>query len=74
MALSKVTYTDHQTVIGAENLNAIQDEIINKCVTVDAKTFTAAQKAQARTNIGIPVASGSTYAAADITFTVVATL
>lgn len=52
MALTKVTYTDYQTVIGAENLNAIQDEIIQKCNTVEAKTFTASQQAQARTNIG----------------------
>ncbi|MBQ9031872.1 MAG: hypothetical protein IJ106_10535 [Parasporobacterium sp.] len=68
MALSKVIYTDNQTVIHAENLNDIQDEIINKCVTVDSKTFTAAQKKQARTNIGIP----TTNALADLTYTVVA--
>lgn len=29
MALTKVTYTDDVTVIGAQNLNAIQDEIIS---------------------------------------------
>ena len=28
MALNKVTYTDNVTVIGATNLNDIQDEII----------------------------------------------
>ena len=28
MALTKVTYVDNVTVIGATNLNAIQDEII----------------------------------------------
>ena len=52
MALTKVTYTDYQTVIGADNLNAIQDEIIQKCLTVEQKTFSSDQKAQARTNIG----------------------
>lgn len=52
MALTKVIYTDYQTVIGADNLNAIQDEIIQKCVTVEQKTFSSDQKAQARTNIG----------------------
>lgn len=53
MALTKVTYTDEQTVITAKNLNDIQDELINKCVTVDSRStaFTDAQKAQARTNI-----------------------
>lgn len=51
MALNKVTYTDYQTVITAANLNAIQDEIINKCVTVEAKNFTAAQKLLAQQNI-----------------------
>lgn len=69
MALTKVTYTDHQTVIGAENLNAIQDEIIQKCVTVESKSFTTAQKQQARTNIGIPTSN----ALADLTYTVVST-
>lgn len=29
MALQKVTYTDDETVISAENLNAIQDEILD---------------------------------------------
>lgn len=52
MALTKVTYVEHSTVITAANLNAIQDEIIDKCNTVEQKTFTAAQKSQARTNIG----------------------
>lgn len=28
MALTKVTYTDNATVIGAKNLNAIQDAVI----------------------------------------------
>lgn len=67
MALTKVTYTDYQTVIGAANLNAIQDEIIDKCVTVESKTFTAAQKKQAQTNIGLPqdVKAGSSWAAGD---------
>lgn len=69
MALSKVTYTDHQTVITAQNLNDIQDEIINKCVTVENKTFTTAQKQQARANIGLPTSN----ALADLTYTVVST-
>ena len=34
MALNKVTYTDHQTVIGAANLNAIQDEIIANAASI----------------------------------------
>lgn len=69
MSLVKVTYTDHQTVITAQNLNDIQDEIINKCVTVDQKSFTTAQKTQARANIGIPTSN----ALADLTYTVVST-
>ena len=36
MALNKVTYTDHQTVIGASNLNAIQDEIIANAANISA--------------------------------------
>ena len=52
MSLTKVDYTDYQTVIGAANLNAIQDEIILRCNTVEQKTFSDSQKAQARTNIG----------------------
>ena len=52
MALTKKTYTSNTTVIPADNLNAIQDEIINKCNTVESKSFTAAEKTQARANIG----------------------
>lgn len=69
MALEKVNYIDHNTIIGAENLNAIQDEIIQKCVTVEQKTFTTTQKTQARANIGIP----TTNACADLTYTVIST-
>lgn len=69
MSLVKVTYTDHQTVITAQNLNDIQDEIINKCVTVDSKTFTTAQKQQARANIGLPTSG----AVCELTYTVVST-
>ena len=34
MALNKVTYTNHQTVITAENLNNIQDEIIANAASI----------------------------------------
>lgn len=36
MALNKVTYTNHQTVITAENLNDIQDEIIVNAASISA--------------------------------------
>lgn len=36
MALIKVTYVDNQTVIAAEQLNAIQDEIIRVAGKIDA--------------------------------------
>ena len=53
MALSKTTFVAHSSPpIGAQFLNALQDEVIDKCLTVEAKTFTAAQKEQARDNIG----------------------
>lgn len=38
MALSKVTYVDNQTVIGAKNLNDIQDEIIANAPTIHTLT------------------------------------
>lgn len=71
MALEKRQYIPHQIVITAENLNAIQDEIISKCVTVESKTFSTAGKKIARQNIGLPVSDdtieeGSTVALADL--------
>lgn len=62
MALSKVTYTDDVTIIEAANLNDIQDEIINNCVSVEAQSFVKSQKDQARTNLGLSsttIAGGS---------------
>ena len=35
MALNKVTYVDNETVIGAQNLNDIQDEIITNAADID---------------------------------------
>lgn len=67
MALNKVTYIARTTPVSSQNLNDIQDEIINKCVTVDAKTFTTAQKQQARANIGLPTSG----AVCELTYTVV---
>ena len=52
MAMVKQIFTAHQTVIGAAFLNALQDEVLDNRVAVDAQTLTAAQKTQVRTNIG----------------------
>lgn len=52
MSIVKTTFIDYSTVIDADFLNDLQDEIIDKCVTVDSKTFSSTQQAQARTNIG----------------------
>ena len=60
MALTKVIYTDDVTIVEAQNMNDIQDEII-KCVTTDEQTLTSAQKAQARTNIGLDYTVVSTF-------------
>ena len=60
MALTKVTYTDDVTVIEAQNMNDIQDEII-KCVNTDEQTLTSTQKAQARVNIGLDYTVVSTF-------------
>lgn len=60
MALTKVIYTDDETIIEAQNMNDIQDEII-KCVNTDEQTLTSAQKAQARTNIGLDYTVVSTF-------------
>ena len=35
MALNKVTYVDGKTVISAENLNDIQDEVINNTAELE---------------------------------------
>ena len=71
MALEKRNYIPHQIVITAENLNAMQDEIITKCVTVESKSFSTAGKKIARQNIGLPVSDdtieeGATVALADL--------
>lgn len=72
MALTKVPYTDDVTVINADNLNNIQDEIINQCITGEIKSFTDVKKNAARTTIGIPnVSTGETIALADLTATIV---
>ena len=60
MALTKVIYTDDVTIVEAQNMNDIQDEII-KCVNTDEQTLTSAQKAQARTNIGLDYTVVSTF-------------
>lgn len=52
MSLSKRTYVANDTVITAENLNAIQDEIITNCVTADqVKAFGETPRSNARTAI-----------------------
>ena len=67
MSLTKVVYVDDETTIYANNLNGIQDEIIDNCVTGAVKTFTSAKKNGARTTLGIPeVSDGSTIALADL--------
>ena len=72
MSLTKVPYVDDETVIYADNLNNIQDEIIQNCVTGAAKTFDTAKKNGARATVGIPnVSTGSTIALADLTAAVV---
>ena len=74
MSLNKTTYVDDETVIYADNLNSIQDEIIQNCVTGAAKTFDTTKKNGARATVGIPnVSSGSTIALADLTASVVST-
>ncbi len=74
MSLVKVTYTDDETIIHADNLNGIQDEIIDNCVTGAVKDFVIDKKNAARTTIGIPaVSNSSTVALADLTGTVVGT-
>lgn len=60
MALTKVVYTDDETIIEAQNMNDIQDEII-KCVNTDEQTLTSAQKSQARVNIGLDYTVVSTF-------------
>lgn len=67
MALTKVEYTDDVTVINAANLNNMQDEIINQCVTGEVKSFTDDQKNAARSTLGVPnVSSGNVIALMDI--------
>ena len=75
MALAKTTFVDHEGYIGAAFLNALQDEIIDKCVTVEYKAFTDSQKKLARQSIGVPtsdttIEEGSTVALSDLTATV----
>lgn len=67
MALTKVVYTDDITVIEAQNLNDIQDEIINNLVSVEAQAFVPSQKEQVRENIGLANSSiaGSAIAVDD---------
>ena len=60
MALTKVVYTDDETIIEAQNMNDIQDEII-KCVNTDAQTLTSTQKSQARVNSGLDYTVVSTF-------------
>lgn len=50
--LNKVVYTDDITVVEAQNMNDIQDEIL-KSVSTDVQTLTAEQKNQAKANLGI---------------------
>lgn len=58
--LNKIVYTDDETIVEAQNMNDIQDEII-KCVNTDEQTLTSAQKAQARENIGLDYTVVSTF-------------
>lgn len=73
MALTKVPYTDDVTVINAANLNNIQDEIVNQCVTGEVKSFTDAQKNAARTTLGVPnISAGNVIALMDIEAVIIA--
>ena len=54
MAITKTTFVAHSSpAVSASWLNALQDEIIQNCVTADqVKTFGDTQKANARSQIG----------------------
>lgn len=47
MALTKVTYVDKETVIGAENLNAIQDNVIANANVNTSQTAQIQQNTEA---------------------------
>lgn len=59
--LTKVSYTDDEDIIYADNMNDIQDEIIDQCVTVEEKSFTEAQRKIARANIGLDYTVVATF-------------
>lgn len=54
MSLIPVTYQAHQTAITAQNLNDIQSEIVDHCVTADGtiKSFSSTYQSNARASIG----------------------
>lgn len=51
MALTKVTYVDDETVIGAQNLNDIQDEIISNADNINNNTDDISNNATAILNL-----------------------
>ena len=58
MALVKREYVAYQKTITADNLNAIQDELIDNCVTTDqVKSLGPTAQANARAQIGAVSAS-----------------
>lgn len=61
MALTKVVYTDDVTVIEAQNLNDIQDEVIKRVTTDASQGLTATQQKNARANIGLDYTVVSTF-------------
>jgi hypothetical protein len=72
MALTKQTYVNNQTVITAENMNQIQDEIIRVAEVVDEGGFipekgvdywTEADKSEIVADVlaALPAAEGASY-------------
>lgn len=53
MALTKVTYVPRVTAVSGDNLNDIQDELIDHCITDEAKPWPQASQQQVRENIGV---------------------
>lgn len=53
MALSKVTYVDNETVITAENLNEIQDEVIRIGDKLDSGELQEEMQAMIDTSLGV---------------------
>jgi len=61
MALEKVTYVDGETVIGAKNLNDIQDEIIENAANIETKQDILVFDDSPEEGSNNPVKSGGVY-------------